>query len=106
MECGAFLDRESRHKVACAPSGRLKTRALAPERTLAKVCREAGATVRYNARPRDINVAGRLRTRAIEVIAPIVLRRPIGSGYHTQVRFHSGGDPQPGAARIDGAVCS
>ena len=39
----------------------LKTRAMAPERALARVCREAGATVRCNARLRDI--------RAIEVLA-------------------------------------
>ena len=56
-ECGAILDREGRHRAACARSGRLKTRARAPERTLARVCREAGATVRYNARLRDMNVA-------------------------------------------------
>ena len=56
-ECGIVLDRQGRHTVACARSGRLKTRAMAPEkRALARVCREAGATVRCNARLRDMNV--------------------------------------------------
>ena len=32
-ECGADLDRKGRHRAACTRSGRLKTRALAPERT-------------------------------------------------------------------------
>ena len=60
-ECGAILDRRS---------GRLKTGALAPERTLARVCREAGATVRYNARLRDMNVAVTAQDdRAVEVLA-------------------------------------
>ena len=37
------------HRAACPCSGRLRSRALAPERTIARVCREAGATVRCNA---------------------------------------------------------
>ena len=47
-ECGAPLDCQGHHRAACPHSGRLRTRALAPERTLARVCREAGATVRWN----------------------------------------------------------
>ena len=39
-ECGA---------AACPRSGRLRTRAVPTERTLARLCREAGASVRVNA---------------------------------------------------------
>ena len=42
----------------CLPrSGRLRARAVGPERSLARVCREAGATVRCHAELRDVNVA-------------------------------------------------
>ena len=40
-ECGAALDFKGRHRAACPHSGRLRTRALSPERTFARVCREA-----------------------------------------------------------------
>ena len=48
-ECGAMLDSTGRHGAACNRSGRLKKRALAPERTLGRVCREAGAAVQCEA---------------------------------------------------------
>ena len=47
-ECGCRLDFEGRHRGACPRSGRLRTRAVGPERSLARVCREAGASVRCN----------------------------------------------------------
>ena len=48
----------------------LKTRALAPERSLARVCQAAGATMRYNARLRDMNLTVTAQDdRAIEVVA-------------------------------------
>ena len=53
-QCGLLL---GRHRAACPNSGRLKSRAQAPERTLAKVCRETGATVRFNVMFRDTNKA-------------------------------------------------
>ena len=37
-ECGAPVDHLDRHRGACPHSGRLKRRAMAPERTLARVC--------------------------------------------------------------------
>ena len=59
-----------RLRSACPRSGRLKSRAHAPERTLARVCREAGATVRFNAMLRDMNIAMVATDhRAIEVLA-------------------------------------
>ena len=42
-ECGVCLDLLGRHRAACPRSGRLRTRAVPTERTLARVCREAGA---------------------------------------------------------------
>ena len=53
-DCGALTDSRGRHWAACPHSGRLRTRAVAPEKTLARICREAGATVRANVKLRGI----------------------------------------------------
>ena len=45
-----------RHRAACPRSGRLRRRAVAPEKTLARVCRKAGATKRCNAKLREMKV--------------------------------------------------
>ena len=55
-ECGARLDQLGRHRGACPRSGRLRSRAVAPERTLARICREAGAIVRQNVMLQDMNI--------------------------------------------------
>ena len=69
-QCGLLLDSLGRHRAACPRSGRLRRRAVAPERTLARVCREAGATVRCNAKLREMNVeVAATDERAIEVLA-------------------------------------
>ena len=69
-ECGIALDTQAHHRATCARSGRLRSRALGPERTLARVCREAGATVHVNAKLGDMNVAVRADDmRSIEVLA-------------------------------------
>ena len=69
-ECGSRLDVFGRHHAACPRSGRLRIRAAGPERTLARVCREAGATVRPNAKLRDMNACVPANDeRAIEVLA-------------------------------------
>ena len=61
VSCGARLD------GACARSGR---RAVGPERSLARACREAGATVRTNTLLRDMNLCvPAVDARAIEVLA-------------------------------------
>ena len=41
----------------CVRSGRLRTRAVPTERTLARVWCEAGASVRCNAKLREMNIA-------------------------------------------------
>eukprot|EP00973_Karenia_brevis_P002142 290284-Karenia_brevis.AAC.1 len=46
--CGAAIDERAMHRAACSESGRLKARAGPMERTMARICREAGATVRMN----------------------------------------------------------
>ena len=69
-ECGLLLDVQGRHRAACPRSGRLKSIVEAPERTLARVCREAGATVRSNAMLRDTKFAASATDhRAIQVLA-------------------------------------
>ena len=49
-ECRGVLDDRGQHRAACHRSGRLRSRAVPTERTLARVCWEAGATVRCNAK--------------------------------------------------------
>ena len=84
---------------------RLKTRALAPERTLARVCREAGATVRC----RDMNLAVAANDdRAIEVLSS---RLPLffGARLAVYITVRSAvavdGTAQQGADSVDGTVC-
>ena len=60
-ECGARLDVWGHLRRACPRSGRLRVRATAPERTLARMCRETGARVRWQARLRDMNVRPHVR---------------------------------------------
>ena len=69
-ECGVQNDIFGRHRAACPQSGRLKRRAVPTERSLARVCREAGATVTRNVKLRDLNVqVPATDEREIEVVA-------------------------------------
>ena len=69
-ECHEMLDCQGRHRAACSRSGTLRTRAIASEKTLARVCREAGATVRCNCKLRDMDIAVPANDeRAVEVLA-------------------------------------
>ena len=68
--CGSVLDALGRHRASCPVTGRLRIRAGPVERTLARIFREAGARVRFNAFLRDMNIgvpAG--DGRRIEVLA-------------------------------------
>ena len=47
--CHEPMDTLGRHRAACRRSGRVKKRAGPTERVLARVCREAGARVKFNA---------------------------------------------------------
>ena len=61
-ECGAALDSRAATEQ--------RARALAPERTLTRVCREAGASVRCNVKLVGMNVTVRANDeRAVEVLA-------------------------------------
>ena len=107
-ECGALTDR-GRHWAACPHSGRLRTRAVAPEKTLTRICREAGATVRVNVKLSDMNVAVRGDDkRCIEVVAsglPLYHGAQLAVDITMRCAVSSSGEARPGAARVDGIVC-
>ena len=68
--CHEPLDAWGRHRAACPHTGRLKKRAGPVERVMARICREAGARVRFNAYLWDMNVRVRADdARQIEVLA-------------------------------------
>ena len=94
-ECGV-LDCRGRHRAGCPHSGRLCTGALAPERTLARVCREADATVRCNAKLVDMNIAVQLVSRGSLGVRPsIVPWSSVGRGHHSEVCPDHVGDASP-----------
>ena len=103
-ECGAVLD----CRAACPQSGRLRTRALAPERTLARVCREAGASVRRNVKLVEMNIAVAANDeRAIEVVAsglPVHHGAQLAVDITLRCALTASGLPRPGAAVADGVV--
>ena len=68
--CGTTLEKYGIHRASCPVSGRLKARAAPMERVLARICREAGATVRFNGFLRDMNVGvSSTDGRKMEVLA-------------------------------------
>ena len=107
-ECGSPLDVQGRHRAVCPRSGRLKSRAQAPERTLARVCREAGATVRFNAMLRDMNIAvAATDHRAIEVLASgLPLHHGVQLAVDITIRCAHTAESRacPNAATTNGAV--
>ena len=106
--CGCRLDKEGRHRAACARSGRLRTRAVGPERTLARICREAGALVRCNTKLRDMNVAvPAAEARAIEVLAsglPLFQGAQLAVDVTVRSALTANGLACVGAATTDGIV--
>ena len=98
-------------EVATEPRavGRADSRlGLLLQSTLASVCREAGATVRYNAKLRDMDLAVSANDhRAIEVLAtglPLYFGVQLAVDITLRCALASDGTAQPGAARMDGAV--
>ena len=68
--CGELLDSKGRHRAACTASGRVRSRAVATERCVQRICREAGAIVQPNALLRDMNIGVcTADDRRIEVLA-------------------------------------
>ena len=106
--CGGRLDSLGRHRGACPQSGRLHTRAIGPERTVARICREAGAVVRTNMKLRDMNIVCPANDdREIEVVAS-GLRLRHGAQLTVDVTLRSAttscGAVCTNAANMDGAV--
>ena len=106
--CGRSLDLLGRHRAACTRSGRIKRRGMPIERTLARVCREAGATVKPNVMLVDLNVGVRAGDgRRVEVLAQGL---PCRSGKQLAVdvtlrhALTTDGLPRSRAADIDGVV--
>ena len=54
--CGEQVDSEGLHYTCCTRTGRIRRRAMPIERSVARICREAGATVRTNVLLRDMNI--------------------------------------------------
>ena len=106
--CGAPLDQLGRHRGACPRSGRLKSRTVPTERTLARVCREAGAVVRSNVKLRDMNVTVPVEDeRAIEVLAsglPMLHGAQLAVDITLRSATSSDDWPQPNAAHTNGAA--
>ena len=69
--CRRFLDSKGDHRAACAVCGVLSRRGFPLESAMARVCREGGARVQFNAFLRDLNlgVANVTDGRRLEVIA-------------------------------------
>ena len=109
-ERGAALDTQARHRAACARFGRLRSRALGPERTLARVRREAGATVHVNAKLRDMNVAVRAdEMRLIEVLAsglPLHNGAQLAVDVTLRCALTAASQACPNAATVNGGVWS
>ena len=105
--CHEPLDQFGRHRAACPHPGRLKKRAGPIERVMARVCREAGARVEFNALLRDMNVTvPALDERRLEVLAQDL--PCFGSQFAIDVTLRSvlarTGEAQANAAATDGAV--
>ena len=106
--CGQVLDARGMHRAACSLSGRVKRRATPTERALARVCREAGATVRLNAYLKDMNLGVHAAdARRIEVLAQGLPCRA-GAQLAVDITLRSvlsaSGEPKPRTADEDGIV--
>ena len=106
--CGERLDEQGRHRAACPKTGRLKKRAVPPECAVARMCREAGATVRRNAKLKDLNLGvSQSDGRHVKVLAqglPCYGGRPMVVDVTLRHGLTAEGLPHPGAATRDGAV--
>ena len=108
--CGAPVDIHGHHRAACMRTERVKRRAVPTERVLARVFREAGARVRFNAFLRDMNVGvPATDTRRIEVLAqdlPCFAGAQLAVDITLRSALTSNGEAQPQAEHTDGAVLS
>ena len=107
--CHELLDTLGRHRAACTRSGRVKKRAGPTERVLARVCREEGAGVKFNAAWRDMNLGVSGADESGLMFWPrTYLVFFLGAQLAVDITLRSAlcatGEPQPGAAEVDGAV--
>ncbi len=106
--CGGKVDELGDHFSACMKSGRVKSRAPAIERTVAQMCREAGARVQSNVKLRDLNIAVRASDlREIEVIAsglPIFGGAQLAVDVTLRCVLGRDGQPRPQSDWKDGAL--
>ena len=109
-ECGGFVDSLGRHRAACPRSGRLRSRAVAPEKTLARICREAGAVVRCNVKLREMNVTVAANDELeVEVLAsglPLEHGAQLAVDVTLRSAVTASGRACPNAAVVDGAVAN
>ena len=103
-DCGAL--------TATGPLARTQddfARGQLPEKTLARICEEAGATVRANVKLRDMNVAVRGDDeRCFEVVAsglPPYHGAQLAVDITMRCAVLSSGEARPVAARVDGIMC-
>ena len=93
--CHEPLDPLGHHRAACPHSGHTQKRATPVERVMAKICREVGARVKFNAFLRDMNVSVPTSDlRRIEVLA-MFWRSPVGGGRDSPERL----SPRPRSTR-------
>ena len=106
--CRAPLDPLGRHRAACPRTGGLRTRASPSERMLARVYREAGARLRFNAFLRDINVnVAATDERRIEVLAqdvPCFGAAQLAVDITLRCVLPSAGEPHTSTPDLDGAA--
>ena len=108
--CHEPLHTLGRHRAACTRSERVKKRAAPTERVLARVCCEAGARVKFNAALRDMNLgvpgAGERRIEVLAQDLPCFDGAQLAIDITLRSALCATGEPQPGAAEVNGAVLS
>ena len=106
--CREPLDILGRHRAACPTTGLLKKRATPTESVMARICREAGARVKFNAFLRDMHVGVPVEDeRRIEVLAqdlPCFNGAQLAIDVTLRSVLGRTGEAQPQAADVDGAV--
>ena len=105
-ECGLSFDGHGRHRAACPHSGRLS---LSTRTHTRQSVRGAGASVRFNAKLVDMNIAVPADdARAVEVLAsglPLFHGAQLAVDITLRSALTTTGLLRPGAAVVDGIVC-
>ena len=106
--CHEPLDPLGHHRAACPHFGHSQKRATPVERVMARICREAGARVKFNAFLKDVNVSVPTSgLRRIEVLAqdlPCFGGAQLAVDVTLRSALTRNGEAQPRAAEEDGAI--